>query len=98
MDRFEAAERRRLLRLRAIEALGGVCEICKYNGCPEAYDFHHTVEGEKDFTISARMTSWKAIERELQKCALVCARCHREIHAGLHPGYLVSCDIDRSFY
>lgn len=51
-------------------------------------DFHHLNSIDKDFTISARMTSWTAIERELKKCVLVCCRCHREIHDGLHPSYL----------
>lgn len=51
-------------------------------------DFHHINAIEKDFTISARMTSWEAIERELKKCVLLCSRCHREVHEGMHPGYL----------
>jgi len=97
MDRFEAAERRRQLRLRAVEFLGGQCAICKYDGCLEAMDFHHVTEGEKDFTISSRMTSWKVIEAELRKCALLCSRCHREVHAGYHPGYLLDHDIHRSW-
>lgn len=98
MDRFEAAERRRQLRVRAVQFLGGQCVICKYDGCIEGFDFHHVEGGlTKDFNISSRMTSWKAIEGELKKCELVCARCHREIHAGLHPGHLVDYDTDRSF-
>jgi predicted HNH restriction endonuclease len=95
MDRFEQAERRRQLRARAVEFLGGQCVICGYDSCVEGLDFHHTIEGEKDFNISAKMTSWKAIEGELRKCELVCARCHREIHAGYRPGYIWSPDTDR---
>lgn len=53
-----------------------------------AFDFHHPSPWEKDFTISDRMTSWGAIEAELKKCVLLCARCHREVHDGLHPRYL----------
>lgn len=34
------------------------------------------------------MSSWEKIEPELRKCVLVCANCHREIHDGLHPGYV----------
>lgn len=68
--------------------LGGECVICHYKGSAAAFDFHHPSPLEKDFTISDRMTSWAAIERELKKCILLCARCHREVHDGLHPRYL----------
>jgi predicted HNH restriction endonuclease len=27
--------------------------------------------------------SWNSARKEIQKCILVCANCHREIHAGL---------------
>ncbi len=83
-----AAKRRRELRERAVAHLGGKCLICGYDNCPSAFDFHHVNAMEKDFTISAKMTSWEAIEKELKKCVLLCARCHREVHDGLHPGYL----------
>jgi hypothetical protein len=96
MDRFEAAERRRQLRVRAVEYKGGCCEICKYASCPEAMDFHHLDSLSKDFTISSKMTSWEAILPELEKCVLLCSRCHREVHAGYHPSYLTSPDMDRS--
>ena len=62
--------------------------ICKYDRCLAALDFHHVEAWRKDFTISKRMTSWAAIERELKKTELLCARCHREVHDGLHPGHL----------
>ena len=48
-------------------------------------DFHHTNPFEKDFAISQRMTSWKAIQPELDKTVLLCANCHREVHDGWHP-------------
>jgi hypothetical protein len=83
-----AAKRRRELRERAVAHLGGKCLICGYDNCPSAFDFHHVNAMEKDFTISAKMTSWEAIERELKKCVLLCARCHREVHDGLHPGFI----------
>jgi 5-methylcytosine-specific restriction endonuclease McrA len=86
--RRAAAQRRRELRERAVAYLGGSCSICKYDGCASAFDFHHVNPLEKDFTISSKMTSWEAIERELKKCVLLCCRCHREVHDGMHPGYL----------
>lgn len=38
------------------------------------------------------MTSFEAIEAELKKCVLLCANCHREVHAGWHPQYLLGDD------
>lgn len=80
-----------------MELLGGRCAICKYDGADEAFDFHHEDPLGKDFEISSKMTSWKAIENELKKCSLLCCRCHREVHAGYHSGYLVDPDTHRSF-
>lgn len=85
--RFLQAQKRADLRRRAIEAKGGKCAICGYDACYAALDFHHTDAVTKDYDISARM-SWKAISAELPKCVLLCARCHREVHDGLHPRYL----------
>lgn len=86
------AERRRLLRERAIAYLGGCCRICGYDKWPSAFDFHHLDPRGKDFTISEAMTSWERIKPELDKCELLCSNCHREVHDGLHPGYLVYDD------
>lgn len=95
--RFEAARRRKALRRQAIEYKGGKCQICGYNRSEAALDFHHLDPLEKDFSISSRMSSWKAIQPELDKCVLVCANCHREIHDGWHPGYLEYDDSDRGW-
>lgn len=69
---------------RLVNSLGGKCCICGYNKCLSALEFHHTNPTEKDFTISANahMAFEKTLE-EVKKCILVCANCHREIHAGL---------------
>ena len=97
-DRFTVARRRRELRERAVAFLGGECVICHYKGCAAAFDFHHPSPLEKDFTISDRMTSWAAIEREVKKCILLCARCHREVHDGLHPRYLEDESANRGLW
>lgn len=69
----------------AIEYLGGKCIFCKYNRCSAALDFHHLDEDNKNFGLSQKgMTrSWEKTKQELKKCILVCANCHREIHAGI---------------
>jgi hypothetical protein len=89
------AKRRRALRARAVEYLGGRCAACGYDRCLAALDFHHTDPAEKDFAISAKMTSWEAIRRELGKCALLCCRCHREVHDGILAGFLLDPDMHR---
>ena len=92
--RLNAATRRRELRERAVARKGGRCVICHYDRCQSAMDFHHIDSTTKDFNISSRMT-WEAIVRELDKCVLLCSRCHREVHDGLHPRYLADPDADR---
>jgi len=87
-QRLAASRRRRELRERAVAYLGGKCAICGYDKSIAAFDFHHIEMWLKDFTISAHMTSWEKIEPELKKCVLLCCRCHREVHDGLHPGYV----------
>lgn len=84
---FNAAQIRHALKSKAFQHLGGQCKICGYDKCLAAIDFHHRDPREKDFSISLKM-SWEAIEAELAKCVALCANCHREVHAGLHPQYI----------
>jgi hypothetical protein len=88
MDRFEIARRRLELRRWVVDRLGGKCEICGYDKCLTALEAHHVDPSIKDFNISD-VTSVERIEVELEKCVLLCANHHREVHEGLHPGYLV---------
>jgi 5-methylcytosine-specific restriction endonuclease McrA len=88
-------QRRKALRDQAATYKGGKCQICGYDKCSAALEFHHVDPRTKDFTISQRMTTFEAIRRELDKCVLLCANCHREVHDGYHPQYLVYEDSDR---
>ena len=87
-ERQKQNSRRKALREKAVAYLGGKCSICGYAKCVNAMDFHHIKALEKDFTISSRMSSWEKIEKELRKTVLLCSNCHREVHDGLHPGFL----------
>lgn len=83
-------DHRRRLKTRAIAYKGGKCALCGYNRCNAALEFHHLDKTTKSFGVSKKgvIRSWNSIERELEKCILVCANYHREVEAGLRtiPG------------
>lgn len=74
---------RRDVKKRLIEYKGGKCQLCGYNKCQEALDFHHLDPTQKDFNISGGTRSFESLRVEVDKCILVCSNCHREIHAGV---------------
>lgn len=44
-------------------------------------DYHHKDPNKKDFTIGAlKKGSLEVIQREIDKCIVLCANCHREFH------------------
>ena len=67
----------------AIDLFGGKCCICGYDKCIEALEFHHLDKSTKEEKPSKAILSWSfdRAKKELDKCILVCANCHREIHA-----------------
>lgn len=79
------AKRRNKLKELAVETKGGRCEICGYNKYIGALDFHHLDETKKSFGLSrdGLTRSWEKTKMEIDKCILVCANCHREIHGGV---------------
>lgn len=74
---------RKRAKKQAVDALGGKCCICGYSRCQDSMHFHHVDPSLKEFEISDKDWSWEKIVEELRKCALVCANCHGEIHAGM---------------
>ena len=73
---------RRNAKEKLVKYKGGKCEICGYDKCVEALEFHHKNPEEKDFSISSyAVLSFKKLKEEADKCILVCANCHREIHS-----------------
>ena len=65
------------------------CSVCGYDKCFAAIDFHHIDPNTKEISISAAMQHKPTPEREavlkkeLEKCIILCANCHREHHFGL---------------
>ncbi len=85
-NRVKAVQRRReKIATMAIEYKGDKCIECGYNKCSQALDFHHVDPTTNNFGISAggHTRSWEKVKEELDKCVLLCANCHREVHAGI---------------
>ena len=57
-----------------------ICSKCKENH-PATIDFHH--KGEKEQSISKMVNDGYSIDRikkEMEKCEVFCANCHRKVH------------------
>ncbi len=78
------AKRRKRMREILVKYKGGKCELCGYEQCINALDLHHKDASQKDFGISSSglTRSLDKNKQEADKCVLLCANCHREIHAG----------------
>ena len=85
VDMKPAAISRRHTKLRAVEWFGGICHGCDLAFAPQVFEFHHWDARDKDFGIATGgiARSWKKIVAELEKCVMLCANCHREVHAGV---------------
>ena len=84
----EATQKRReKIKVMAIAYKGGKCQCCGYDKCSQALEFHHVDPTQKDFGLGAKgyTRSWEKNKEELDKCVMVCANCHREIHYGIIP-------------
>lgn len=81
----QTIERQRSFKEKLVKYKGGYCEKCGYNKYIGALEFHHLDPTQKDFNISyGKGYSFNdKIKKELDKCILVCANCHREIHGEL---------------
>lgn len=73
-------------KLKAIAYLGGACEICGYDKFPEALCFHHKnglTDKERNISRMYQL-AWATLQKELDKCSLLCLNCHAEAHVELH--------------
>jgi len=86
----ENSKRRRKTRKREnkaffVDLLGGKCQSCGLHEAHylEVYDFHHRDPSQKDINISQSTLSIEQLTAEILKCDLLCATCHRRLHAQL---------------
>ena len=63
------------------------CSICGYTKCGEALEFHHLNPDEKEFSVAnIYNVNKQKLKKEIAKCIVVCANCHREIHREINNG------------
>lgn len=63
-----------------VEQNKSVCQKCGENRV-YVLDFHHIDKTEKDFTIGKMgKGNLDLIKKEIDKCVVLCANCHREFH------------------
>jgi hypothetical protein len=72
---------RRVEFIRA-EKLRRGCARCGYKKNAFALQFHHRKPSEKLFSLykSIRGCGWTKIKAEMDKCEVLCANCHAELH------------------
>ena len=60
------------------------CCRCPEND-PVCLDFHHTGDNKEiDVSVAiAKAWSQKRIQKEMDKCIIICANCHRKLHASI---------------
>ena len=76
---------RKRTKERLVEAFGGKCGCCGYEGPSCVMDFHHLDPNEKELGLGAvrgNLKSWEKIVNEIRKCVMLCSNCHREHHGG----------------
>ncbi len=84
-DKVNGYRNKRFLAVKqkAVERLGNKCMECEQTYPTCVYDFHHKDPKEKKYTVSKMLLNkWEDVVKELDKCILLCANCHRVIHHG----------------
>jgi hypothetical protein len=71
------------------------CEICGLERNTiddlDLFDFHHTDRSNKSFELGDKIEErkWEDIKKELDKCMMLCANCHRKQHLYTRQTYIV---------
>lgn len=81
-DKNKINAKRKENKERAVNYLGGECERCGLTSSYySVYDFHHRDPKEKEADPGTLLhRSWEVIFKEINKCMLLCANCHRITH------------------
>ncbi len=68
---------------RLIIKFGNKCAHCEQKNLPWAvYQFHHVGEKTDGISIMMDKSKWEDIEKEAEKCIMLCSNCHVIAHHG----------------
>jgi hypothetical protein len=74
-------------KLELVRKLGGKCSVCGYEKNLAGLTFHHIESDKKEYQLDLRSLGNRSIESimaEFDKCQLLCANCHTELHNPQH--------------
>lgn len=75
------AERWKKRKQIIIEERDGICYDCKCSFHYSIFEFHHLEPSQKEFNWStAKKLTEEKMRKELEKCVMLCANCHRLRH------------------
>lgn len=76
-----AVSRYQKAKTKAVILFGGRCARCRLRFPDCVFDFHHEDPGAKESAIVSLLAgSWERCLKELKKCVMLCANCHRIQH------------------
>ena len=72
------SKRRHKRKKECVDYLGGECLKSGWGDHLAGLSFHHRNPSEKEFELNSNglLLKWEAMEKELNKCDLLCVRCH----------------------
>lgn len=77
------------VKIKMIQYKDGECSKCTLklkDSHYSVFDFHHLDPNEKDVNFKGiKHKKWEIIKKEIDKCVLLCANCHRLEHAKFGP-------------
>ena len=87
----QVVARQQVFKEKCVAYKGGKCERCGYKKSLKALQFHHKDPNKKENIVSYfKLHKFEAAIPELNKCAMLCANCHVEVHEEIYEANMES--------